>query len=325
VDREKLLTLHRARHLQVMNTFIQAMVRFMDRRKRPRFGDVKNIPIVWPEERTFALDRIRLSALHWPGTGTPLVMLHGLNANPWAWARMASILANGRELYVVAQRGHGGSEVPPQGYGLDETTADLYALLDRIAPGPIDLAGESWGGKVAMHFAARHPQRLRALILADPVMPFGFNPLLRTFPSFILAAMMLERSRFRDREDMLGAMKRVVYLPLGDEIDRRSWEGRFAPRPNGGYGPRLPDAAHAEIIATALARDISKELAGCAVPMLLLVPDMSVTFWPGELKRFMRLWRRGTLRRVAGDHTFVSCNPIQTAQEIDRFLSGQKD
>jgi pimeloyl-ACP methyl ester carboxylesterase len=47
-------------------------------------------------------------------------------------------------------------------------TADLLALLDALdLPEPPIVAGQSWGGNVALDFAARYPGAARGIVLVD--------------------------------------------------------------------------------------------------------------------------------------------------------------
>ena len=302
---------------------IQASARIADRLLRPAYGDRTALPAIKPEELTLSGRGVKLHCLHWAGDGPPLVLLHGINADAWSWARVAGLMSPGRDVYALSQRGHGLSDAPPAGYTLDYTAGDLDAVLERIASGPVDLAGESWGGKVALHYAATRPDKVRSLILADPAAAMGFNPLLRACPFLIHAALLLERLRFDDVHGLEEKARQVVYLPLGDEIDRRSWRERFTPTTGGGFAPRLPDSGYAEILETALAADMTDQLRGLKPPVLLMIPNLSIIFWPGELRRLRGLFSDLTERRIIGDHTFVSCNPRAAAGVMGEFLAGR--
>src|SRR5690606_32164325 len=48
---------------------------------------------------------------------------------------------------------------------------DLLAVLDTLEIGRCLLVGLSLGANVALSFAARHPERLRGLVLASPGLP----------------------------------------------------------------------------------------------------------------------------------------------------------
>ena len=113
---------------------------------------------------------LRLHVRQWEeGRGTPFVLLHGLASNCRTWEAVARGLnAAGHPVVAVDQRGHGLSDKPEDGYGFDEVTADLLALLDALALAePPIVAGQSWGGNVALDFAARYPRAARGVVLVD--------------------------------------------------------------------------------------------------------------------------------------------------------------
>lgn len=107
-------------------------------------------------------------------SGAPLVMLHGLIAGNMAswYSAYATPLARSRRVLLYDQRGHGGSSLPSRGFDLDTQADDLQAVLEHHgADAAVDLVGHSMGALVALHFALRHPLRLRRLVLVDAPMP----------------------------------------------------------------------------------------------------------------------------------------------------------
>lgn len=112
---------------------------------------------------------LRLHVRERAGDGRPLVLLHGLASNALTWEPLARALnAAGHRVVSVDQRGHGHSDKPERGYGFDEVTADLAALLNALGLArPPVLAGQSWGGNVVLEFAARYPERVAGLLLVD--------------------------------------------------------------------------------------------------------------------------------------------------------------
>lgn len=110
------------------------------------------------------------------GPGTPLVIANGgpgmdhsyLHCSD-AWDR----LAKGRKIVYYDQRGNARSgpladDVP---CGVAEQIADLDALRAHLGFETMDLLGHSWGGYLVMAYAARHPDRVRRLIIADSAAP----------------------------------------------------------------------------------------------------------------------------------------------------------
>lgn len=102
--------------------------------------------------------------------GPLVVFLHGLVMDNLSsfYFTLANPIAGVAEVLLYDLRGHGMSERPPAGYGLDEMVADLEALLDAVAPGRAVFAvGNSFGGLLGLAFAAKRPERVRGLVLVD--------------------------------------------------------------------------------------------------------------------------------------------------------------
>jgi pimeloyl-ACP methyl ester carboxylesterase len=121
-----------------------------------------------PLVRRVPAGSIHLSVREWPGEGRPLLLVHGLASNARTWDGVATRLnMAGHAVVAVDQRGHGLSDKPDTGYGFTEVTSDLRALIDALGMQRPVLAGQSWGGNVVMHFAARYPDALSGLVLVD--------------------------------------------------------------------------------------------------------------------------------------------------------------
>jgi proline iminopeptidase len=77
-----------------------------------------------------------------------------------------SPLAAHMQLVYFDHRGHGRSaRGDPATYTLDENVADLEALRRYLGLGPIVSIGTSYGGKVALAHAARHPEAVSHLVV----------------------------------------------------------------------------------------------------------------------------------------------------------------
>lgn len=96
----------------------------------------------------------------------PLVILHGLLASSRHWRTAAAELAALRPVFALDLRNHGRSPRSPA-MDFPVMVEDLLAWLDERGLGSVDLLGHSMGGKLAMSFACRHPERVRRLVVVD--------------------------------------------------------------------------------------------------------------------------------------------------------------
>ena len=104
------------------------------------------------------------------GTGTPLVLVHGSLCDQRYWAPQMGPL--GEDFRVVAPSLRHCWPERWDGVGDDFTihqhVEDVGAFIDALGAGPVHLLGHSRGGHVAFRVAQRFPERVRALILAEP-------------------------------------------------------------------------------------------------------------------------------------------------------------
>ena len=107
------------------------------------------------------------------GSGRPLLLLHGLVGSAKNWRLNIDFLSQDSEVYAIDLFNMGESErVPGLDAGLEATADRLAAYMDVLNLDEADIAAHSHGGAVAMMFAARHPDRVRRLILFAPANPF---------------------------------------------------------------------------------------------------------------------------------------------------------
>jgi lipase len=96
-----------------------------------------------------------------------VLAIHGLTGHGKRWQPLATqYLA---EISVAAPDliGHGRSSWAAP-WTIDANVAALATLLEHQAEGPVVVVGHSFGGAVALHLAAAHPDQVAALVLLDP-------------------------------------------------------------------------------------------------------------------------------------------------------------
>ncbi len=105
----------------------------------------------------------------------PVVFIHGLgmdNLSSFYYTLANPVAHAGAKVILYDLRGHGLSERPRTGYRVNDSVADLAALLTTLGVhGPVHLVGNSYGGTVALRFALTHPERVASVVLIEAHVP----------------------------------------------------------------------------------------------------------------------------------------------------------
>ena len=109
---------------------------------------------------------VRLRATRWPGSGTPVLLLHGLASTRRIWDLVVPGLA-GLPVLALDQRGHGDSDRPTAPYDGRTVVADALTALDALGLSRVVVAGHSWGAWTALRVAAAAPERVLAVVCLD--------------------------------------------------------------------------------------------------------------------------------------------------------------
>lgn len=97
--------------------------------------------------------------------GLPVVLLHGYTDSRRSFDPLLVTLPAGLRVIAVSHRGHGDSDKPNSRYDTAELVGDLLQFLDALGIADAVIVGHSMSSQVAQRFAARHPDRTRALVL----------------------------------------------------------------------------------------------------------------------------------------------------------------
>lgn len=97
----------------------------------------------------------------------PVVFLHGNPASSHTWRDVVPHIAPLTRTVAPDLIGMGDSGKPDIGYRFADHADYIEAFLDTLDAEQMILVGHDWGGALAMHYAARHPGRVKGLVLVE--------------------------------------------------------------------------------------------------------------------------------------------------------------
>lgn len=106
-------------------------------------------------------------------TKPALVFSNSLGTDCRIWDAVVAGLDDRYSILLYDTRGHGLSDATPGPTTIDDHAADLLGLVDHLGIARFALVGLSVGGMIAQTVAARHPERVAALILCDTAARIG--------------------------------------------------------------------------------------------------------------------------------------------------------
>jgi pimeloyl-ACP methyl ester carboxylesterase len=205
----------------------------------------------------------------WSGGPEPpaFVLIHGLASNARLWDGVAEVLAAaGHPVATVDLRGHGRSSRPDGPYDVPTVADDVAALIAGLGLDRPVVAGQSWGGNVAVELAARHPEAIRGIVCVDG----GWLELGRVFPDWEACRTALAPPRLTGRR--LAEIEGYVRSAHGDwpESGIRGTLANFEVRPDGTVAPWLTRERHLAVLRGLWDHHPSTLYAELAVPVLLV-------------------------------------------------------
>lgn len=117
----------------------------------------------------------------WGTSGPPVVLIHGIGGVSGLWEPIAKRLAEQYLVYAPDLPGHGTSAAEVGELSLAAFTTELGKFLDAMNLAEPVLIGHSFGGCIALHFAAQSSVSVRAVAAIEAVIypkarPMGPRP-----------------------------------------------------------------------------------------------------------------------------------------------------
>lgn len=126
-----------------------------------------------PVRKKMALPDGDVSYLEWAADAPLLHFTHATGFNAETYRGLLTPLQGGFRVVASDMRGHGFSTLaaaPGAQAEWSTFTRDLATILDRLDTKPVVLAGHSMGAITSLMVAATHPERVRGLVLVEPVL-----------------------------------------------------------------------------------------------------------------------------------------------------------
>ena len=101
------------------------------------------------------------------GEGAPLLILNGIFMSCASWQGFVPTFAAHNRLLLLDLADQGRSGRCQTDYTQELQERIVIAFLDHLGLSSTNIAGMSYGGEVAMRVAARHPDRVRKLVLSN--------------------------------------------------------------------------------------------------------------------------------------------------------------
>lgn len=238
------------------------------------------------------------------GAGPAIVVMHGWGCTGATLASVARVaLECGRRVVSIDFPGHGRSEEPPAVWGVEEYTRCLEALIEREGLGRPALLGHSFGGRVGILYASRHPEGVERMVLIDSA---GLKP--------------RRGLRYYYKVYTFKAVKRMLYLLHGRAAAEEILEARRKRGGSADYAAASPRMR--AVLSRVVNEDLRDRLPLIGCPTLLIWgEDDRAT--PLDDARYMAAHIRdaGLVSYAGAGHYCFLDRPAQVAAVLKSFLS----
>lgn len=246
----------------------------------------------------------------------PLLLLHGTSASLHTWEGWSAALRGSRRVISADLPGFGltGPDAAND-YRIERYTRFVVALLDSLGVARADVAGNSLGGEIAWETAARHPDRVRKLVLVDPAgfkftstsVPLGFRLARIPSLSWIFTRILPYGVVKSSVRDVYGDPARVT-----DSLVQRYYELTLRT----GNRTVLPH----RFAQSAPGADTAR-LTAITAPTLILWGGRDRLIPPSDAARFQRMMPRAELILYPElGHVPHEEDPVRTVRDVMEFL-----
>jgi pimeloyl-ACP methyl ester carboxylesterase len=277
-------------------------------------------------------DGLALHAIEWSREGVPMLLVHGFGNEAHIWDDFAPRVADAYRVLALDLRGHGDSDWDSEKrYDYANHVSDLEAVTAQLGIERMVLVGHSLGGRVAMLYAGRHPDRIAGLVIVDsaPELDARGTTRIRMEVAEHRAPLFEKVSEY---ETLLAhnypAATPEALARMAEHGLRKRDDGKYELKMDTAYrgvdGPRLG----AEAMAAREAEHVASmwaALRALEAPTLVVRGAASDIMSPDVADRMVEeVLRRGSLAVVArAGHSVMTDNPEGFAEAVCRFALGE--
>ena len=121
--------------------------------------------------------------LDFGGTGSPVLMVHGLAGSAINWMAVGPEIAKTHRAIAIDLAGFGETPLRNRSAAVGANASLVHAFIREVVREPVTLIGNSMGGHISILEAAEHPKWITAMVLVDPAIPGA--PVSRPEPTLV--------------------------------------------------------------------------------------------------------------------------------------------
>jgi pimeloyl-ACP methyl ester carboxylesterase len=274
-----------------------------------------------PLRHTLSTPDIQLSYLEWNQGKKPLLLLHGLADNALVWSSLGDELA--AEYHIVApdMRGHGDSSKPENDYTFASAIADLEALMHHLGWTSAHIVSHSWTGKLAAIWARQNPERLRSMVLVDPIFIWKMPSLFRlTFPLLYRYLSFLKgMGPFASYTEAETQARQLNQYQGWSTLQQKVFQAGIEQKSDGSWGSKFTIAARDGIFADVMS--VAGFIHPVDTPSLFIQPEKGVNRQNWQIKPYKTHLKNFRLCQVPGNHWPFLTHPEKFNRTIAEFLA----
>jgi pimeloyl-ACP methyl ester carboxylesterase len=224
-----------------------------------------------PLDELVPLREVTMHVVEWPGEEPAILYVHGSGMHALRFTAWGELLSPEVRVVAVDLRGHGYSDKPPSGYGVDDHVDDLLQLVAALPLVRPIVLGHSLGGSIATFVAEKAGDAIGGLVLLDAVV--GDRAFIDSASRVLEPIGATLEQRFAGFEEY-----QSFWAAENDQSQWGRWLNRsarmdLAPLPDGTFRRRALREALADEWTSVAERDALAALSRVTVPVLVVHAD----------------------------------------------------